>query len=85
MLRVALEQLIGISRTGSILRIAPRCPPTWDGFEVTFRHANGTLHIVVQNFARTQSKTAHLEIDGVRTDEIVLAPGHHVAHVIVLE
>ena len=85
MLRVALEQLIGISRTGSILRIAPRCPPTWDGFEVTFRHANGTLHIVVQNFARTQSKTAHVEIDGVRTDEIVLAPGHHVAHVIVLE
>jgi cellobiose phosphorylase len=53
--RVVLETLLGFERRGASLRMRPRIPASWPGFEVTYRHGNTTYQIRV---VRAQSPSA---------------------------
>jgi cyclic beta-1,2-glucan synthetase len=47
MYRVALEAILGFTKTGDSLRIDPRVPAEWDGFSITYRFGSATYEIEV--------------------------------------
>ncbi len=78
--RAGVEAILGITREGDVLCVAPRLPHGWNGFEATVRHGDATVEIVV---ARTDdgSPTARLDGEPVAIDDgavrVALSPGAH--------
>ena len=68
MYRAGLECLLGVTRRGDTLCVAPCIPPRWPGFRVRYRHGSANYEISVEN-ARTVARGAALmliDVDGVR-------------------
>jgi cellobiose phosphorylase len=65
MYRVALETLLGFELLGDRLRINPRIPAAWDGFELTYRRGRTTYRIVVENPRRSGRGVRSVELDGM--------------------
>lgn len=65
---ILLEDVLGLHREGSTLRIRPHVPPDWDDYALTLREGSSTWHISVER------STKAMTIDGeeVREDAIVL-------------
>lgn len=55
---VALEDILGLHREGSTLRIQPHVPPDWDDYALTLHEGTSTWHISVERHCKT------LTIDG---------------------
>jgi cellobiose phosphorylase len=49
---------------GSTLRIEPCIPPSWPGFELSYRHQSATYQILVDNSAGTGRGVRSIELDG---------------------
>jgi len=47
MYRLAVESLLGVSREGARLRIAPCLPPGWPGFKLRYRYGETLYRIAV--------------------------------------
>jgi cyclic beta-1,2-glucan synthetase len=62
--RVGLEAILGLCKEGGHLRLDPRIPGDWPGFEVTYRHRSSTYHLVVENPQRVEGGVAGVWLDG---------------------
>ncbi len=89
MYRVGLESLLGFTKVGNTLRIAPRVPAAWSGYRITYRFGRATYEIEVSNPGGIQARGARVTVDGVvidgdivalvddgRTHTVVLDPAH---------
>ena len=65
MYRIIIEDLLGLSRRGDVITIAPCVPRAWPRFEIDYRVEGGTLHIVVENPEGVSSGVASMHVDGV--------------------
>lgn len=63
--RLGVEAVLGLTREGGALRIAPAIPPSWPGFEATVRRGKATVHVVVANPEHVGSGVVTLVVDGV--------------------
>jgi len=59
--RVGLEAILGFRLRGNRLHIKPCIPPTWQGYELTYRYGSATYHVSVENRGRDVQE---LSIDG---------------------
>jgi cellobiose phosphorylase len=64
--RVAIEAILGFQLQGRAVRLAPCVPPSWPGFELTYRYQTATYRIVVDNSAGTGRGVRWIEVDGQR-------------------
>lgn len=62
--RVALETILGFQLRGAALRFKPCIPPSWPGFELSYRHGSATYRIAVGNSAGTGRGVRSVELDG---------------------
>jgi len=66
--RAGLERLLGVTRRGDLLHIAPCIPPRWPGFTVRYRYRSADYEISVENPRGVTRGIALLELDGVRLE-----------------
>ncbi|TVP76235.1 MAG: hypothetical protein EA352_06265 [Gemmatimonadales bacterium] len=66
--RVALEDVLGVSRAGTVLRVDPCIPAAWDGFEVRVRMADRQVELRVRNPDGVNRGVVSCRVDGVETD-----------------
>jgi cyclic beta-1,2-glucan synthetase len=66
--RVALEDVLGVSRAGSVLRVDPCIPRAWDGFGVEIQVEELRVELRVRNPAGVTRGVASCLVDGVETD-----------------
>jgi cyclic beta-1,2-glucan synthetase len=71
--RVGLEAILGFRRDGDRLRLDPRIPAHWPGFEITYRHRSATYHIVVENLQGVEGGVSQVQMDGVTAPGGVIA------------
>ena len=64
--RVAIETILGVQLRGDTLRLEPGIPPSWPGFELSYRHRSATYRILVDNSAGTGRGVRSVEMDGQR-------------------
>jgi cellobiose phosphorylase len=62
--RVAIETILGFRLRGGTLRFEPCVPPSWPGFELSYRHRSATYRILVDNSAGTGRGVRSVELDG---------------------
>ncbi|MFT3790430.1 MAG: glucoamylase family protein [Rudaea sp.] len=79
MYRLLLETLLGLTREGARLRIAPRLPAAWPGADVAYRHGDATYAIHIARDATRPPGTVVLDGVAQADDSIVLdaAAGVH--------
>jgi cyclic beta-1,2-glucan synthetase len=66
MYRAGLESLLGVTRHGDTLQVAPCIPPRWPGFRVRYRHGSAEYEISVENPQAVTRGVAFVEVDGER-------------------
>ncbi len=64
MYRIAVESLLGVTRHGAALHVAPCIPSSWPGYEVTLRHGANRVRIVVENPEGRCGGVARIDLDG---------------------
>ena len=64
MYRVGLEEILGFRKQGNTLRIDPCIPPTWERFDLTYRHGTSTYRVAVENPDRVDRGVKSIELDG---------------------
>jgi cellobiose phosphorylase len=64
--RVAIETILGFQLRGDTLRFEPCVPPSWPGFELSYRYRSATYRILVDNSAGTGRGVRSVELDGQR-------------------
>jgi len=62
--RVGLENILGLQREGTQLRIEPCIPAHWDEYELTYRFGSAAYHITVENSERIERGVRDLILDG---------------------
>ncbi len=66
--RAGLENILGLTKCGDRLHIAPCIPPGWPGFRVRYRHGTTGYEIGVENPQRVARGVVCVDLDGVRLD-----------------
>ncbi len=72
MYRVGLETLLGFTRRGDQLTIAPRVPLSWPEFTITYRHRGTPYTIRVEHPGWIASGGAIVLVDGVRSADGII-------------
>jgi len=72
MYRVGLEQILGFTKVGDTLRMAPCVPRAWPSFEVRYQFGSSRYDIIVREPADIQARGARFALDGVPSDDDVL-------------
>jgi cellobiose phosphorylase len=62
--RVALETILGFRLRGSALSLEPCVPPSWPGFELSYRYGSSTYRVQVDNSAGAGRGVRSVELDG---------------------
>ena len=62
--RLGLEAILGLQREGAALRIDPRIPSRWPGFEICYRWGNSQYHIKVENLDNVTLGVKEILLDG---------------------
>ena len=62
--RVAIEAILGFRLRGDTLRLEPRIPPQWPGFELSYNHRSATYRVLVDNSAGKGLGVRSVELDG---------------------
>jgi cyclic beta-1,2-glucan synthetase len=72
--RLGLERILGVQRYGNTLKLDPRIPKIWPGFEVHYRFGNSIYHISLDNSAGVNQgiQKIILDHDTVGDDSIPL-------------
>ncbi|MEO5699141.1 MAG: glucoamylase family protein [Casimicrobiaceae bacterium] len=68
MYRAGIESMLGLTKRGDFLHIAPCIPPRWSGFQIRYRHGATNYTISVENPRGVAHGVAHVELDGIRLD-----------------
>ncbi len=71
--RVALEDVLGVSRAGSVLRVDPCIPQDWDEFEVGIQIGALRVELRVRNPGRVTGGVASCLVDGVEADPMAIS------------
>jgi cellobiose phosphorylase len=81
--RVGLEAILGFRLRGNRLHIKPCIPPSWQGYELTYRFGSATYHVSVENRGRDVQE---LSIDGkpVLNNAIDLVDDGHLHEVLLI-
>ena len=66
--RVGLEAILGFHLKGDRLAIDPRIPPSWPGFELTYRHGSGRYRVSVENPDGVEQGARSATLDGQGVD-----------------
>jgi cyclic beta-1,2-glucan synthetase len=64
MYRVGLEEILGFRKVGNSLRMEPRVPTAWNGYELSYRFGQATYEIEVRDPAGVQHGSAEVTVDG---------------------
>jgi cyclic beta-1,2-glucan synthetase len=64
MYRLGVEKILGLHRSGSLLKINPCIPRDWRKVEIHYRFGGATYHIYIENSDNENSRTMSLELDG---------------------
>jgi cyclic beta-1,2-glucan synthetase len=62
--RLGLEGILGLRRHGSKLKLDPRIPPSWPGFEIQYRWGHSLYHIYVDNSEGVAQGVRQITLDG---------------------
>jgi cellobiose phosphorylase len=62
--RLGVEAILGIRRTGRVLRIDPCIPKDWPGYQATYRFGAATYEIAVDNRAQVGQGVHDITLDG---------------------
>jgi cellobiose phosphorylase len=62
--RLGLEGILGLRRHGSKLKLDPRIPPSWPGFEIQYRWGHSLYHIYVDNSEGVAQVVRQITLDG---------------------
>jgi cellobiose phosphorylase len=80
MYRLIVESLLGLSRSGATLRVAPCLPATWPGFKLHYRYGETTYLIEVRRGELARAP-ATVSLDGVvLPDAMIPLRDDRVAH-----
>ncbi len=83
MYRLLMETLLGLSRTGDQLRIEPRLPRSWPGFQLRYRYFETYYQISV---TRTAEPLGNVTVDGLPVaDAIIQLVNDKAPHQVVVE
>ena len=63
--RAGLESILGLTRRGDVLHLAPCIPPHWPGFRIRYRFGTTDYEISVENPRRVARGVARIDVDGV--------------------
>lgn len=69
MQRAGIESILGVRVESDSLLLDPCIPAAWSGFEITLRHGEATLEIVVENPQGVSRGVARAEFDGAPITE----------------
>ena len=58
------EEILGFHRAGDRLHVNPCIPPSWPGYEITYRHGSATYRVRVDNSAGTSRGVGSVTVDG---------------------
>jgi cyclic beta-1,2-glucan synthetase len=87
MYQFGLIALLGFKKTGNLLRIDPRIPPAWDGFEIHYKFGMASYHIQVFNPNHLTYNVQTVKLDGViledKTIPLVDDGQEHIVEVIM--
>jgi cyclic beta-1,2-glucan synthetase len=70
--RLGLEGILGLRREGATLRLDPRIPPTWSGFEIRYRYGNSLYRITVDNPKEKKQGIRQVTLDGSLLEDGVI-------------
>ena len=70
--RVALEAILGLRLTGDKLRFESCIPPSWSGFEITYRYRSATYRVRVENPTDTGRGVRSVTVDDQSVPEEVV-------------
>jgi cyclic beta-1,2-glucan synthetase len=73
--RAGLESILGLSRRGGMLHVAPCIPSHWTGFRIRYRFGSSEYEISVENPRAVAHGVASIDLDGVRLEN----PDHGIA------
>jgi cyclic beta-1,2-glucan glucanotransferase len=86
MYRVGIEEILGFRKIGHTLRIEPRVPVAWSGYDVAYRFGEATYDISVRDPAGVQRRGADVSVDGVRVnDGIIRLVDDGLRHEVIVE
>jgi cyclic beta-1,2-glucan synthetase len=63
MYRIGVEHILGLTRRGSVLRVAPCVPSSWNEFQVTYRYGQSELSLEFTNHG-VETGVRRIELDG---------------------
>ena len=63
--RAAIEAILGFTKRGDRLTIAPCIPASWDGYGIEYHHGATTYRIRVENPAHVSTGVTSVSVDGV--------------------
>jgi cyclic beta-1,2-glucan synthetase len=66
--RAGLESMLGVTKRGDVLHVAPCIPPRWSGFRVRYRHGATEYEISVENPHSVAHGVARIDLDGARLE-----------------
>lgn len=85
MYRLLVESLLGITRDGSRLRIAPCLPAGWHGFRIDYRRGDALYEIAVTRSLHGDAGT-RVTLDGVaQPDASLPVADDHATHAVAVE
>ncbi|MCC6770199.1 MAG: cyclic beta 1-2 glucan synthetase [Gemmatimonadaceae bacterium] len=85
MYRVALEGLLGFTKRGDQLTIAPCIPPSWDEFTIDYRHGTTAYAIRVSNPNGVERGVVSVEVDGTPApDQVIVLADDGALHEVVV-
>ena len=70
MYRVALESLLSFDLQGNRLKLAPRLPSDWPGFEITFRRGQTTWRLIISRDAPMSASSEIELVDDGQSHEV---------------
>jgi cellobiose phosphorylase len=71
MYRLAVESLLGLTREGARLRIAPCLPAGWPGFKLRYRYGDTIYRIAVVRDASAVQSEHVIELTDDRREHLV--------------
>ncbi|HSL71980.1 MAG TPA: protein ndvB, partial [Longimicrobiales bacterium] len=80
--RFGIEEILGIERHGQQLRINPRIPADWPGYDAVYRIGESTYAIRVRR--GTDTEKMEVQLDGNALDEPVVPLDHKGEHDVVV-
>jgi cyclic beta-1,2-glucan synthetase len=72
MYRVGIESILGLSRAGNVLRVAPCIPRQWPGYEIQLKLPRAEYRIAVENPNGVSRGVVRVEVDGVEQPALTI-------------